>query len=224
MKKLIVILSSSIFLACSANQIQLTDAEYFTTAKVIHVEQKNSIAQDDIKIDFFGFSAFVSSKWLNKQHRTSHKEAIAYKISNADKFLILYNRDELMGCATPKDNSNEKDFCSAFKSTQEYYDKVWTLTPDDLKAPQYATRGNYMLVMEKKSWFTRPERVTAIYKYNGNGFTAYRRDFQSEDPMGKINRSELIIFPDKIAPNSISISPISANNDELFEQILSTIQ
>jgi len=222
MKKLIVILSSSIFLACSANQIQLTDAEYFTTAKVIHVEQKNSIAQDDIKIDFFGFSAFVSSKWLNKQHRTSHKEAIAYKISNADKFLILYNRDELMGCATPKDNSNEKDFCSAFKSTQEYYDKVWTLTPDDLKDPQYATRGNYILVYEKKSWFGT-QKAVAIYKYQGNDFVAYRRDFKPDEENRSMT-SNLVVFHQKIKPISFIITSFVDNNDELFEQILSTIQ
>jgi len=128
-----------------------------------------------------------------------------------------------MGCDTPESRAATSDFCAAFKTSQEYYDKIWMLTPDDLKTDQYANRGDNLIVQQKEMWFANPD-VTATYKYQGDKFVAYRRDFKP-DPSGKKSMtSELVIFHQKITPNAIGIGSLVDNNDELFNQMLSTIE
>ena len=224
MKKIITVLLLVVLCACCAKQIQFNDPEYYMKAKVIDIQPGKSITQDNTKIDFFGLSASISPGWFDKKSNPLKTTTAVYSKDGEKVFLImsLFESEEISACDKPVDE-HERDFCSAFKSIQEYYDKVWKMTPEDLKDPQYATRGNYMLVLEKKSWFTKPAKVTAIYKYCGTDFTAYRRDFHP----GKDNktiRAELVIFHQKIRPISFIITSFVDNSDELFEQILTTIQ
>lgn len=223
MKKVITVLLLLTLCACSVKQIQFTDPEYYIKAKVIDIQSKKTISEDSIKIDFFGLSASISSTWFDKKTNPLKTTTAVYSKDGGKKFVImsLSEREEKMGCDKPIDE-NERDFCGAFKSTQEYYDKVWTLTPDDLKKPQYATRGNYMVVQQKGMWFTNPKAI-AIYKYHGDNFIAYRRDFRPDEGKKTIT-SELVVFHQKIKPVSFIIASFVDNNDELFNQILSTIQ
>jgi hypothetical protein len=224
MKKIITVLLLVVLCACCVKQIQFNDPEYHMKAKVIDIQPGKSITQDNTKIDFFGLSASVLSGWFDKKTNPLKTTTAVYSKDGEKVFVImsLFEREEISACEKPIDE-HERDFCSAFKSVQEYYDKVWNMTPEDLKDPQYATRGNYMLVMEKKSWFTKPVKVTAIYKYCGKDFTAYRRDFQPAEE-NKTIRAELVIFHQKIRPMSFIITSFVDNNDELFNQILTTIQ
>ena len=74
----------------------------------------------------------------------------------------------------------------------------------------------------KKSWFGT-QKAVAIYKYQGNDFVAYRRDFKPDEENRSMT-SNLVVFHQKIKPISFIITSFVDNNDELFEQILSTIQ
>jgi hypothetical protein len=224
MNKLFVILSSLILLACSANQIQFADHEYYMKAKVIHVDPKKSISKDVTKIDFMDLSAFVASNSFDKKVDHIKTHMIIFSKDGINKFIIvpLFESEEKMGCDKKKINQDEKDFCDAANSLQEYYDKVWILTPDDLKKPQYATRGHYMLLLQKKMLFTNP-KVKAIYKYHGKDFVAYRKDFEPVETKNSIT-SEVVIFHKKIEPVSLIITSYIDNSDELFNQILSTIE
>ena len=223
MKKIITVLLLVVLCACCAKQIQFNDPEYYMKAKVIDIQPGKSITQDNTKIDFFGLSASISSGWFDKKTNPVEPTTTFYFKDGKRIFVImpLFEHEEKLGCDNPIDD-NERDVCSAFKSPQEYYDKVWTLTPDDLKDPQYATRGNYILVYEKKSWFGT-QKAVAIYKYQGNDFAAYRRDFKPDEENRSMT-SNLVVFHQKIKPISFIITSFVDNNDELFEQILSTIQ
>jgi hypothetical protein len=223
MKKisLVMLLLTLLCTACALEyHSQLHKPVYYLKAHVIEIKpDKKTPDNDQIQINFFGLTSNISSNWFdNKKEKNA---ALAYQLQNKLRFLISYDQMGKMGCDKPGDD-NERDFCDAFESPQEYYDKIWTLTADDLEKPQYATRGNYMVVQQKEMWFANPD-VTAVYKYRGNNFVAYRRDFKSGGG-NKAMKSELIIFHQKTAPDAIGIGTLIDNNDELFDQLLSTIE
>ena len=210
-----------VFTACSLDyKHQLQKPEYYLKSSTIEIKpNKNTLTPTEIQIRFFGLTSTISSKWFD--HEKLQNGCVAYRLQNELKFLISFDPMGKMGCDKPIDD-NERDFCSAFKSPQEYYDKTWTLTPDDLEKPPFTTRGDYMIVRQKEMWFTNP-KVTAIYKYRGNNFVAYRRDFKSGEGNKSI-KSELVIFHQKIAPNAIGVGSLVDHNDELFNQMLSTLE
>ena len=223
MKKisLVMLLLTLLCTACALEyHSQLHKPVYYLKAHVIEIKpDKKTPDNDQIQINFFGLTSTISSKWFD--NKREQNAALAYQLQDKLRFLISYDQMGKMGCDKPTDD-NERDFCGAFESPQEYYDKIWTLTADDLEKPQYAGRGNYMVVQQKEMWFANPD-VTAVYKYRGNNFVAYRRDFKYSGG-SKAMKSELIIFHQKTAPDAIGIGTLVDNNDELFEQLLSTIE
>lgn len=238
MKKLLFLLLLSLA-ACSTseqlctgfehyrnNPFQFPYPEYYLKAKVVEITSQHLTLQNkQIKINFFDLSATISKDWFDHQDVSSNGGTISFQKDNERSFFVYIEREQLMGCGVPETREANRDFCSAFNSTKEFYDKLYLLTPDDLRKNEYASKGNSWIVHQKGSWFSSPRQVTTIYKYKGNGFVAFRRDFDNKkESGGKALTSELVIFHQNNAPNAIVIGSRIDKNDELFHQILSTLE
>lgn len=218
MKKTAIIFSILIFFTgCTLGpKDQFQGPEYYLKAKVIEVQsQKKMATADVVKMNYFGLTSVIASKWFDRE--TLKNDSIAFMAQDELRFLVSFDQQTVTACRAP--HENEKDFCNAFKSPQDYYEKIWMLTPDDLKSPQYATRGDHLIILQKRMWFAEP-KVKAVYKYQGNHFVAYRRDFDADKRL----KSELVIFHQKNSPNAVVIASLVDRNDELFQEILETIE
>jgi len=238
MKKITIVLVLLLTAACTTNNNLCTDfenyrfnpfqfpyPEYYMKAKVIDIDKLHSPSRDgQTKINFFGLSAVISKEWFSNQDISADGKTITFLIDNEKSFFLYQDSEQLMGCALPESREANKDFCSAFNSTKEYYEKLYMLTPDDLRKKEYAAKGNSWIVHQKGSWFAAPRQVTAIYKYEGNDFVAYRRDFKTDKSGDKTVTSEVVIFHKINAPNAIVIGSLVEKNDELFRQLLTTLK
>lgn len=96
-----------------------------------------------------------------------------------------------MGCVDEIEKNN-KDFCSSFIYTKDFYQKLFTLTPDDLSKSQYVAKGYVGIVHRKGKMFYR---VSDIMIYKGGNSVAYRMDFKDSDMSIK---RDLLIFTEAI--------------------------
>ena len=208
------------------NPFQFPYPEYYLKAEVIEIKSlETKLDETRTIIDFYGLSEIISKKWFdNMSGENKSGRALCYRIGKSCKLVIYENKEDLRGCIAQEVRNAERDFCSAFSSSQEYYDKVWLLTPDDLRKVEYASVGNSWLIHNKGILFTD---VKLLYKYQGMNFVAYRRDYKDGTPGEKSNlKTELTVFHQKIAPNyiSIGIGDTDDNYEELLNEILTTLE
>jgi hypothetical protein len=236
-KKTIIILLLSAYLSagCAANQncsefenyrfnpFQFPYPEYFMKAETIELKSRvPEMADGKTKINFYGLSAVISKKWFSRFEESSG--FISY-LSNKEKiFLINYEKDSLMGCISPETKNNQKDYCSAFSSTQEYFDKLFLLTRNDLKRDEYAAKGNSWIVHQKGFWF---KDIKSIYKYKSKDFTAYRMDYKPDTADSKSSlKTNVFVFHRNLSPHAIGIGISSSveRYEELLAEILTSIE
>jgi len=82
--------------------------------------------------------------------------------SKGNVLIIHREKDNLLGCTDEEGRNLNKDFCSAFASTREFFDKMYVLTPDDLKNSNNWQTGNKWIIHRKGFVF---EGVNSTNRY-----------------------------------------------------------
>lgn len=202
------------------NPFQFPYPEYHYKAKIINVERiKNTFNEETQKVEFFGMVTNIS-KNLSANVEDLRKEGlpILFKTEDGNSFVMINKtKDTLMGCIYPEARKTNVDYCSAFGSTKEFFEKLYLLTPKDLSKPEYLPIGNSWIVHKKGYLF---DNVEKIYIYESKKFKAFRRDFK---PTNRSLKVELDIFPDKIAPDYITIAT-NIKDDKFILNLLKNLQ
>jgi len=225
MKQFILIISIICLLACQSNSafihyrndpFQFPYPEYYLKAKEITLQNfANNSDQVLIEFDTKRIAFNLGKNFSVKKEKKSN----SYYLWANGKILGLLNfeTEVFMGCIG-KAKLYQKDFCGAFNSTEEYFLKLFTLTPNDLVLEKYAGVGNKWIVHNKGSWF---KNVNLLIIYHFKDGVAFRRDFNSETDQKM--KTELIIFHKNIAPNYIGIG-LTTSDNELVENVIASLQ
>lgn len=139
MKKLLILLSLIALCSCQTNgafkdyrnnPFQYPYPEYYLKANVINLK-KTGARTEPLVIDASAHRiSFNTSTDLTVT--TKNKGSSFYLETNNHLFGVLtIEKENYMGC-DGETKEYEKNFCSAFKSSQEYYKKLFTLTPENL--------------------------------------------------------------------------------------------
>lgn len=212
----IVAQQSNAFQDYRFNPFQFPYPEYEYTAEQILID-KIIRSEKDIKIiDCFGVSISFPIEIVDHVEKKS-KSQILIKSKNNMAIVVNFENDNLMGCTNESEREKNRDFCSAFNSTEDFYNKLFTLTPKDLSSDKYSSTGFKWIVHRKGQMFNR---VSGLRVYKANNYSVYRTDIKDEKMSIK---SELYIFPKSIKPNYIIIS-MNFKDDEIIKTIVSSIK
>jgi len=225
MKRLIIFMALLFFCSCQSdddfkkyrnNPFQYPYSEYYLKAKVVSPPILSPLSKPSfVDVD----SHQISFRVNRTKPITVIKKNNAVHLKFNDKLIGLLNIEEekYMGCLG-KTKEYEKDFCSSFNSSEEYYTKLFTLTPDDLSKDKYAAVGNKWIIHNKGSWFRDVEKIL-IYKTSN--LTAFRRDFKASSD--KKVKTELIVFHNKLAPNYLGIA-FTILDEDVIASFLNTLE
>lgn len=197
------------------NPFQFPYPEYEYTAKQIVIDETIRSDKDSKIINCFGVS-IAFPKEISDQVDQKSKSRLLIKSKNNKAIVVNFENENLMGCSDETERNNNKDFCSAFSSTEDFYNKLFSLTPEDLSSDQYLSTGYKWIVHRKGQMFNR---VSGIEIYKGNNYSVYRTDIK-DDKMSI--KSELFIFPESIKPNYLVLS-MNFRDDEIIKTIVSSI-
>jgi hypothetical protein len=197
------------------NPFQYAYPEYYLKAEAIPINETKINSENNMaRIDFFGLSSFVPTELFNANHKNISENKIVYK--NDGNILIIHReKDNLLGCTDEEERNMNKDFCSAFTSTREFYEKLYTFTPADLKRSDNQQTGNKWIVHRKGFVF---ENVSKTYKYVGKDFVAYVSDYKSGVNMTKY----MILFLDKTYPSYFTFVT-NISGDQFFKELLGSL-
>lgn len=122
----------------------------------------------------------------------------------------------MIGCDDEQVKNSNKDFCSAFDTSKEYYEKLFTITPQDLRSGNKQIIGNKWIVHRKGFTF---ENVKKLHKYTGRCFVSFESIYKSDSNMTK----DMILFHDDTKPYYIVFST-NHKDDSIFKNLLKTLQ
>lgn len=169
------------------NPFQYPYPEYYLKAETITISDvKAEHYPDMVKLEFFGFTSHVPRGLFNARQKSVQENQVIYEADG--KVLIIYRENEnLLGCADEEIKNKNKDFCSSFTSTREYYEKLFTLTPDTLRTGSCIQKGDKWIVHRKGFTF---ENAAKLIKYVKNGVEAYETCYKP----GKAITKDMILF------------------------------
>ncbi len=225
MTKFIYLMTIIVLLAtsCSSNQgfegyrynpFQYPYPEYFLKAKSIPINNENP-DKSMVKLAFFGLSSYVPEELFNVKTNKANENKIIYKTDG--KVLIIHrDKDNLLGCADKEVRNRNEDFCSAFSSTREFYNKLFTLTPEDLKINKDMKTGDKWIIHRKGFMF---ENVSKLHKYVGKDFVAFECIYKNGGNMTK----DMTLFMDKTYPYYFTFTT-NLSDDSFFRKLLENLQ
>jgi hypothetical protein len=187
--------------------------EHYYKADIIRVEKEKNIPQGFTKIEFFGLSAYIPSEYTEEVKRKN--DMIAFKSKNEKITMIKSSNDSYM--CSEKAQVYQKDYCSAFKTPQELFHKLYTLTPDMAE-----NVGDRWIVYGKAADF---KNVKNIKIYSGDKFLAYV--MLIKDSLAKENKFSHVITlfhaSGPLSSYNITIS-FRDNDDNILNHFISTIE
>lgn len=194
--------------------------EYYYKANIVELKSKINVDSNTTHIQFFDLHATIPGKWSSKETPFS-KNRTAYKVRNKENdlnYILITNEKKCLFTEFCKDSTDEKDFCSAFKTPIELYEKLFTLTPDR----EDLTIGDLWIIHRKGQLF---EFVKKIYIYKLDNFIAFREDYDlKKRPKASAIETTISLFPYK---NNMGYAylVISTNfsDDDLILQLLQSI-
>ena len=160
---------------------------------------------DNHIVEYFGLKIAVPKDWLAERiYRTIVRFS---DLKFCQGFLLVYNKGTgLMGNAeVPRLRGCQnfvKNDAYRIKTDREYYQKLYSFTPDQLDPrPSY---WQYWLLWSKSKAFTDAD---ALYHYTGSALEAFQRNTSVYTRLHheKGTRTELVIFPAKIAPDYLTL-------------------
>lgn len=188
--------------------------EYYYKAEVIRVEKENK-PQGYTKVDFFGLSACIPSKYTYEMKRKN--DIMYFKSKAGDRIMMIKSQDSSMLCSE-SNNDYMKDYCSAFKTVQEYNHKLFTLTPDTAQS-----LGDKWIVHDKGGVFDNAKKIEIYSDDLFMGYVKVIKDSLVKEKQMKFSH-EIYLFHARGPLNAHIIISFTANDDTLLKHFVSTIE
>jgi hypothetical protein len=203
------------FKAYRYNPFQYPYPEYYIEADTITVEAVTFLDFQDMgRIEFFNKTAYIPMNLLDPTPISANDDKVIFKKDN--KILIIERiKDTSIGCLDELTRMSNRDFCSSFSSSQEFFDILFTKTPDILFYTENKRIG-YQWILHKKGIYF--ENVKYSRKYIGKNFIAY----ESKYIQGKMTKDLILFFEG----NKNYFYTISTNIDDtnFFDTFLKSIR
>ncbi|CAG1771952.1 hypothetical protein [Geobacter sp.] len=219
-KKISVVLALLILSGCTCNDnfsgyrynpFQFNYSEYQLKAEVAQIPSPSLSEANGSPIEFYGLSTILPHQWKTlAESKTIGEDRVVFK-SGGNIVMIFREKEKLLGCGYSEFKEGNKDFCSAFESTDDFYWKLYTLTPEQISKEK---SGQKWIVHKKGHFFEDIERIK-IYK--GQGVTVYRSDFKPDSRL----KTELIIFHKNLQPDYLIIST-TINDEEVIRALIAS--
>lgn len=196
------------------NPFQFVYSEYQLKAEVSPIITTDLAEANGPSIEFYGLKTTLSAQW-NKlaESKTVGEDRVIFK-SGSNVIMIFREKEKLVGCGYSEFKEGNKDFCSAFESTEDFYWKLYTLTPELVSKEN---SGQKWIVHKKGQLFEDIERIR-IYK--GQGVTVYRSDFKPDSRL----KTELFIFHKSLQPDHLIISTTIEDEETIRALIASDVK
>lgn len=187
--------------------------EYFYKADVIPVEHEKRTPREFTRVEFFGLKACVPAKYT--QEIAKKDNDLFFKSKTGDFIMMIKSSDRSSMCSKEA-LQNQKDYCSAFTTPQDYYHKLFTLSPDTARSV-----GEKWLVHDKGILF---EKAKKIEIYTGDHFTAYVT-YVKDSFVEKLKFSHSITLFHKNGPlDAHVIITMMDKDDTILKTFLSTLE
>lgn len=205
------------FSAYRYNPFQFVYPEHHLAADVAQMPSHSLSDATGSPLEFFGLRAILPSQWdaLSKS-RTVDGDRVVFK-AGGDVVMIYRQKENLLGCENSEFREGNKDFCSAFESTEDFYWKLYTLTPEVISKEKYPSTGQKWIIHRKGFFF---EKIEKIKIYKGQGVTVYRSDFKPDSRL----KTELFIFHKNLQPDHLIISTTIKDEESIRALIASNVK
>lgn len=177
------------------NPFQFHLPEYSMKSETINLEKNFKHNHPSTIIDLFGIKVNFTQK--NLKIKKINPTTILVKLDDKKAVLVNYEKEILMGCMDEKEKKQNKDFCSSFSSTKDFYYKAFRLTKEDLLKEEYRCKGFSWIVHKKGIIF---KRVSDIKIYEKQNMTIFRTDLNDKKMSAA---TELFIFKNDIKPDHV---------------------
>jgi hypothetical protein len=196
------------------NAFQFIYPEHYLKADITNVPSSGASDENTATLEFFGLHAVLPSRWRELvQSRVLKGDKVICK-SRGEVVIISLEKETKLDCEFQEFREANKDFCSAFNSINDFYLKLFTLTPDIVLTRKPSITGEQWLVHKKGYYF---ELVKSIKIYQGDEVTVYRSDLKP----GHSVKTNLIIFHKKLRPNYLLVSTTFDDEEALNSLIAS---
>ncbi len=189
--------------------------EYGYTPEQILIDKTDQSENNSKTVDCFGVSISFPIEIAERVEKKSKSQILIRSKKNM-AIVVNFENENLMGCIDESERDKNRDFCSAFTSTEDFFDKLFTLTPEDLLNDKYSSTGFKWIVHRKGHMFNR---VSGLMIYKANNYSVYRTDIKDEKMSIK---SELYIFHESIKPDYLIIN-MNFKDDKIIKAIVSSI-
>ncbi len=171
------------------NPFQFPYPEYYLKADRVDLTKKTPLEplKNPVNINFFGLTTAIESEWFDSVGGA--KGTKKYTLKGKTRFILYTNKELRLGCDDEGSAALNRDFCSGFRSSKEFFEKLYTLTPADLEELTPSLMGDSWII-HRKGWLF--ERTKNIMIYENPDFIAFRRDFNGGS-RGKI-MTEIHLF------------------------------
>jgi hypothetical protein len=196
-----------------SNPFQWVFVEYYYKAETIRIEKEKTPPQGYTKVEFFGLSAYIPSEYAEEIKK--YDDVIYFKAKNKDMIMMVKSPNDSIMCSEAS-QINDKDYCSAFKTPQEYYHKLFTLAPD-----MVGNTGDKWIVHAKGFAFKNTKKIEI---YSGDKFMAYVEFIKKSLTKETKFSHEITLFHVNGPLNSHVIISFLANDDTILKNFLSTLE
>jgi hypothetical protein len=187
--------------------------EYFYKADIIPVEKEKLPPQGFTKVEFFGLTAYIPSEYTEEIKRKY--DIMYFKSKTGNSIMMIKSSDDSSMCSEEA-QIYQKDYCSAFKTPQELFYKLFTLTPDTAK-----NVGDKWIVHGKGILFDNAKKIEI---YSGDKFIAYVKFIKDSLVKETKFSHEITLFNANGPLNSYLTISFLANDDTILKNFISTIE
>lgn len=162
------------FKAYRYNPFQYPYPEYYIEADTITVEAVTfADFQGMGRIEFFNKTAYIPMNLLDPTPISANNDKVIFKEAN-NILIIERSKETSIGCLDELTRISNRDFCASFSSSQEFFDILFTKTPDIL-LDTGTKRIGYQWILHKKGIYF--ENVEFTRKHIGRNFIAYESKY-----------------------------------------------
>ena len=199
------------------NPFQFNYPEYNYKADVTIINGSIESFENLAQVKFFGLSAYVPKNFV----KTVRNEVYNQVTVKSDDFIFFMTKEKelLSGCIEEKVKFNNKDFCSAFSSTKELFEKLFTLTADDLTKQNQSSIGDMWIIHRKGFLF---EKTKAIHIYKGKAFTAFVQ-VRKNNKTNEISK-DITLFHNKLSPDHYVSMGTNISDDAFLIKFFETLK
>jgi hypothetical protein len=137
--------------------------EYYYKAETSKIMEE-PVSDGFSRVEFFGLSAGFPKEFTYEIKEKNDRIILSSK--SGERIIIIRSSDSAYSCSD-EDRLTKMDYCSAFKTSNELFQKMFTLTPEDVR-----TTGDAWIVHSKGSAFKNIKKIRIL---SGKNFTAYEK-------------------------------------------------